>query len=453
MLRFKKRYLSLLFLILSSCAGGNPLEFSSPLNPARSITLNGNENTIYSGATHNLSIQVTPANHTSELSVSSSNGNISVTQLGNNQFSITGNSIGSSVITASTDNGLSANITVSSIQQPILATSININTNNETIFLGESKVFNIQVTPANHTNIVSLTSSNSNVRVNKLNSGGFSITGVNIGSSSITASTDNGLSNSMTVSTVPVVRPATSITLNSNVSSLLVGETKSLNIQVQPSNHTNILSVVSSSSSIRVNSLGTNQFSIVGSSVGSSRITVSTDNGLSANITVQVVSQELSIINHLKANGRYSSSSNSYSVSTNTFSSGNSIFGYSFAYDDDDKEFYFSAIAITESGNSSLTLFSYYTFTWNNLRGGEGDGTILLSVGSSSFLAMYDFSSINFNSPSRMSIGRYTRTYSTFSSSTSLTDSVTLMAEMLVDSYQYLYEYFVANNLETGYYI
>lgn len=341
-----------------------------------------------------------------------------------------------------------------SVSIPLVeAISIRILTNSSIIALGESRAFNIQVSPENHTNIVSLTSSNSNVIVNKLSSGEFSITGSKIGSSIITASTDNGLSNSMTVSTTPVERPATSINLNSNVSSLLVGETKSLNIQVQPFDHTNIVTVDSSSSAIRVSSLGTNRFSIVGVSIGSSRITASTDNGLSVNITIRVISQELSVINHLKANGRYSSSGNTYSVSTNTFSQGESLFGYNFVYDDDDKEFYFSAIAITESGNSTLTLFSSYTFSWNNLRGGEGDGTILFSLGSSSFLALYDFSSINFTSPSRMSIGRYTRTYSTFSSSTSLTDSVTLTADMLVDAYEYLYDYFIENNLATGYYI
>jgi len=225
---------------------------------------------------------------------------------------------------------------------------------------------------------------------------------------------------------------ATSISLPNNVSMIAVGETHNLNVRVNPSNHTNVLSVTANNSAVRINTLAEGAFSITGLAAGNTVITASTDNGLSATMNMTVITQQQKFINHLMAED--------YLVITDAAQDGNTTISYGFAYDVDDREFYFSALAITGAGTSELTAYASYRFTWGQLRSGEGRSLILYGRGSISYSAFYSFGSISFSSASQMRIGTYTRLLNSFPSTFSLVDLVNLSADLLILSYASLYD-------------
>jgi hypothetical protein len=237
---------------------------------------------------------------------------------------------------------------------------------------------------------------------------------------------------------------ATSISLNNNVSTIVVGETHNLVVKVNPTNYVNVLSVTSSNGTVRVNSIGDGAFSVTGVSAGNSVITAATDNGVSATMNMTVITQQQKFINHLITED--------YSVITRMTQDEDTTISYGFAYDLEEREFYFSVLAVTGDATSELTAYASYRFTWGQLRSGEGRNLILYERGSTSYSAFYSFGSITFSSASQMRIGTYTRLLNSFPSTFSLVDLVNLSADLLVLSYAALYDYCIDNNLGTSYF-
>lgn len=245
---------------------------------------------------------------------------------------------------------------------------------------------------------------------------------------------------------------ATAISLDGTVNSMYNGDTHSLNVELVPSDALNVISVSSSNSTVRVNQLENGSFSLTALTPGSSVITASTDNGLSTTISISVKSTETKFIDHIKNEGSYFSSSNTYSVATSFEYGDETTITTSFAYDADDREFYFSGLSITDDGSAELTVFGIFYFKWGNLARGEGGNVISFETRTYSYTALYDLTSISFRSASDMTIGRYSRTYTNFPTSVSLVDVVELSADLLILSYETLYQYCVDNNLGTAYY-
>jgi hypothetical protein len=81
-----------------------------------------------------------------------------------------------------------------------------------------------------------------------------------------------------------------------------------------------------------------------------------------------------------------------------------------------------------------------------------GTSLIMFTSGSTTYTAMHNFGAIAFTSPSIMSIGNYSTVLNSFPSGFSLVDSINLSASNLRNSYTYLHNYSVANNLGTTYY-
>jgi hypothetical protein len=266
----------------------------------------------------------------------------------------------------------------------------------------------------------------------------------------VTLITIAGCSNPAQSSATPV--QATSINLSINVNSMYTGDTHSLFVQLVPSNAVNVISVSSSNSTVRVNQLANGSFSLTALTTGSSVITASTDNGISNTLSMTVKSTETKFIDHLKEKGTYISSSNTYIANTALDNDDGTVISTSFAYDADDREFYFSALGITEDGSTELTIFSIFSFKWGSLARGEGGNLITFETSLSTYNALYDLTSISFRSASEMTIGRYSRTYTNFPASLSLVDLVELSADLLILSYENLYQYCIDNNLGTSYY-
>jgi hypothetical protein len=237
---------------------------------------------------------------------------------------------------------------------------------------------------------------------------------------------------------------ATSISLTNNVSTIVVGETHNLSVRVNPSNHINVLTVTASNSTVRINTLDNGAFSITGVSAGNSIITAATDNGISSTMNMTVITQQQKFINHLMQED--------YLVITDSFKDEDTTISLGFAYDVEDREFYFSALAITADATSELTTYSSHRFKWGQLRSGEARSLLLYSRGSTSYSAFYSFGSISFSSASQMRIGTYTRLLNSFPSSISLVDLVNLSADLLILSYAALYDYCIENNLGTSYF-
>ena len=245
---------------------------------------------------------------------------------------------------------------------------------------------------------------------------------------------------------------ATAITLNGNVNTMYAGDTHTLKVQLVPSNAVNEISISSSNSTVRVNQLGNGSFSLTGLTSGSSIITASTDNGLSTTISMSVKSTETKFIDHLKKEGTYISSSNTYIANTAFDNDDGTVITTGFAYDADDREFYFSGLGVTVDGSTELSIFSIFRFKWGSLARGEGGNLITFETSLSTYNALYDLTSISFRSASEMTIGRYSRTYTNFPASLSLVDLVELSADLLILSYENLYQYCLDNNLGTSYY-
>jgi len=169
----------------------------------------------------------------------------------------------------------------------IPVTGVTLNKTSTTLLVGGTETLIATVLPTNATNkaVTWSTSDASKVTVN-----GGVITGVAVGSATITVTTvDGGYFANCLVQVNPVNIPVTGVTLNKTSTTLLVGGTETLIATVLPTNATNkaVTWSTSDASKVTVNSSGM----ITGVAVGSATITVTTvDGGYTATCSVQVSS-------------------------------------------------------------------------------------------------------------------------------------------------------------------
>jgi|GEM_PF-3144705 len=246
------------------------------------VTLNSNAQTLIVGETFQLTPTITPANATNKnVKWTSSDANVAEV---NSSGLVIAKTVGRVTITVTTvDGGKMATCTIT--VQPGPVSSVSLNSNAETLTVGETFQLTPTITPATATNKnVTWTSSDANVA--EVNSSGL-VTARAAGTATITVKTvDGGKTATCTITVQP--GPVSGVSLNSNAETLTVGETFQLTPTITPANATNknVTWTSSDANVAEVNSSGL----VTARAAGTATITVTTvDSGKKAMCTFTVV--------------------------------------------------------------------------------------------------------------------------------------------------------------------
>jgi uncharacterized protein YjdB len=245
-----------------------------------SLNLTVNLPSMNVGTVQTIEVSYSPANATNTSFIWSSNNSsvITVNQLGQ----ITAISPGTATITASTATGVSKSITIT--VNAVQATSLQLNTNTATLKELENQQLIAIILPENTTNkTIAWTSSNPSVATVD-NTG--KVTALAVGTAEITATTSNGIQATCVVNVVLFTIPVSSIQLNKESTSILLGNTEQLIATIAPENATNktvvwkseTTSIATVSQSGLVTSVG----------VGAVRIIATASNGMADTCIVYV---------------------------------------------------------------------------------------------------------------------------------------------------------------------
>ena len=244
------------------------------------VTLNKGSTTINIGGTETLTATVTPAN-ASNKNVEWISNNASVATV-NAAGTVTGVATGTANITVRTIDGNytdTCSVAVSSgTGTTVPVTGVTLNKNSTTIRIEGTETLIATVAPGDASN-KTVTWSSSNPAVAMVSSGGM-IIGVSVGSAIITVTTQDGnrtATCSVTVTDAAVTIPVTGVTLNKNSTTISVGGAETLAATIIPSDATN--KNVSWSSSNQAVAMVSSNGVIIGVSVGSATITVTTQDG------------------------------------------------------------------------------------------------------------------------------------------------------------------------------
>lgn len=251
---------------------------------ATGISLNKTETSIQRGGTETLTATVTPNNAT-DRTVTWSSSDPTVATVSSSGV-VTALKVGSAKITATTNDGtnLSAYCTVYVYWYPV--TGVTVTPATASIYTGGTTTLTAEVSPANASNkSVTWSSSNSYIATVDENTG--VVTGVSVGTVTITARTvDGGYTASATITVTPV--PVTGVTLNQSTIRLQgTGATQQLTATVAPANASN-KSVTWTSSNTGVATVSSTGL-VTAVAPGTTTVTVTTaDGGYTASCTVKV---------------------------------------------------------------------------------------------------------------------------------------------------------------------
>lgn len=174
------------------------------------------------------------------------------------------------------------NYSCGSAADPTVATSIDLSPASLTLAVGETSSLTSTLTPSTATNTVSYTSGDDSVAT--VSSAGL-VTAIGAGSTTITATTDNGKTDSSSVTVSAAAVAATAIDLSPSSLSLDKDATSQLTATLSPSDATNTVSYESSDSTVAsVSSTGL----VTALKGGSATITATTSNGLTDTCAVTV---------------------------------------------------------------------------------------------------------------------------------------------------------------------
>lgn len=249
------------------------------------VSLNKTQKTLKINETLSLIPTITPDNATNKkVTWSSSDTNIAIVNGG----IVTAVSKGSTTITVTTEDGSKTSSCIVTVEEPVVrVTEVSLNKTVGTIKQGATLQLVATVTPATATNKdVTWSSSNPEVATVK----GGVVTGVSVGTSTITVTTEDGAKTAVCTVTVeeePKIIPVTSVSLTVDKVSLEVGNKYTFVAQINPQNATNkdLTWLSSDEEIVEVSSTGL----IKAKKEGTATITVITDDGLytaSAEVTV-----------------------------------------------------------------------------------------------------------------------------------------------------------------------
>jgi len=247
------------------------------------VTLNKQAASLIVGGTETLSAIIAPVNATNQtVTWSSSNPSVATVSAGG---AVTAAAAGTSTITVTTaDGGKTASCAVTVSPGNVAVSGVTLDKQTASITIGGTETLSAIIAPVNATN-QNVTWSSSNPSVAAVSGG--TVTGVSMGTSTITVTTADGgktASCTVTVSNIAV----SGVTLNKQTASLIVGGTETLFATIEPTNATN-QNVTWRSSNTSVATVSGGVVTAVGG--GTATITVTTANGgktASCTVTVSV---------------------------------------------------------------------------------------------------------------------------------------------------------------------
>ncbi|MEE0950896.1 MAG: Ig domain-containing protein [Paludibacteraceae bacterium] len=241
------------------------------------VTLDKTSLSIEAGQTAQLTATVQPGNADNQAVTWSSSDNnvVSVDATGK----ITANTKGSATITVTTADGgktATCTVTVTEPAAPVAVTGVTLNKNNTTIYTGRTETLTATIQPADATNkAVTWTSDNTGVAT--VNNG--VVTGVSVGSATITAKTADGgftATCTVTVEEAPIVHP-TGVSISKTSINLQIGGSETLTATVTPADANN-KNVTWSTSDATVAAVDKNG-KVTGIKAGNATITATTEDG------------------------------------------------------------------------------------------------------------------------------------------------------------------------------
>ena len=241
------------------------------------VTLDKTTISLEAGQTAQLTATVQPGNADNQAVTWSSSDNnvVSVDATGK----ITANTKGSATITVTTADGgktATCTVTVTEPAAPVAVTGVTLNKNNTTIYTGRTETLTATIQPADATNkAVTWTSDNTGVAT--VNNG--VVTGVSVGSATITAKTADGgftATCTVTVEEAPIVHP-TGVSISKTSINLQVGGSETLTATVTPADANN-KNVTWSTSDATVAAVDKNG-KVTGIKAGNATITATTEDG------------------------------------------------------------------------------------------------------------------------------------------------------------------------------
>ncbi|MEE1096428.1 MAG: Ig-like domain-containing protein [Paludibacteraceae bacterium] len=252
---------------------------SGPAGPVAvtGVTLDKTTLSIEAGQTAQLAASIQPANADNQ-AVTWSTSDAAIASVDANG-KVTANAKGTATITVTTADGgktATCTITVTEPAAPVAVTGVTLNKNNTTIYTGRAETLTATIQPADATNkAVTWTSDNTGVAT--VNNG--VVTGVSVGSATITAKTADGgftATCTVTVEEAPIVHP-TGVSVSKTSINLQVGGSETLTATVTPADANN-KNVTWSTSDATVAAVDKNG-KVTGIKAGNATITATTEDG------------------------------------------------------------------------------------------------------------------------------------------------------------------------------
>lgn len=228
---------------------------------------------IYPGGSYLFTATVWPSGADQKVTWSTSDENIAVIS---EDGIARGLRPGTVSVTATAANGVSQSVSLTVVYPD--ATSVRIPYDTQTLTVGESFQLSATVSPINANQAVTWSSSDEKV-VSVIDG---KITGLKVGEATITASTDNGKTDTVQVT---VTKPtATSVSLNKSSTTIVAGSSETLIATIYPTNADQTVTWSSSNTAVATVSNG----KITGVKAGSATITAKTSNGKTATCSVTI---------------------------------------------------------------------------------------------------------------------------------------------------------------------
>ena len=262
-------------------------EASSIVIDKEAMGIEGDDLEMLVGETKTISVTVEPETTTDKsLTFESSNPDVASVD---DDGKITALSLGSTTITITAKSGISASLNVRVVST--LAGAISLNRNTATLKATETMLLEATVLPETTTD-KSVFWSSSDSSIAKVDGNGL-VTAVNVGKATITATTTNGLKAECEVTVVEteatgIVIDKDSMGIEGDDLEMLVGETKTIMVTVEPETATD-KSLTFKSSNPDVASV-VEEGTIIAISPGRSTVTITAKSGVSTSINVIVTS-------------------------------------------------------------------------------------------------------------------------------------------------------------------
>lgn len=252
----------------------------------KSIVLSKNEFNLTEGDSSTLSYTIDPTNATNK-SVSFTSSNTSIVTV-DSKGKIIAKKAGTAkiIVTSNSNKSVKSEALITVKEKIINVTSVSLNTTNTSVYIGDKIELKATIMPSEATNKkVTWKSSNNSIATVDQNG---KVTGVKEGKVQITATSNNNKSASATINVKKKTIDVTSISIDSNVSSMEVGDTITLSATITPSNATN-KKVTWSSNNTAIATVDSNGV-VSAKKAGSVKITVvsNSNNNVSSSKTIVV---------------------------------------------------------------------------------------------------------------------------------------------------------------------